>query len=148
MELKLVEQLLGNYFQGTSTIAEEKLLKAYFSSKDVAPHLAKYQSLFGYFETQKDIQFEQKLSLQPRKLNTVKWIGIAASFILLFGLSTFYFYPTQPKSVELGTFENPEEAYFETQKALIMVSEQVNLGMKSVSHLNEYEKTKKSIFKN
>ena len=148
MESNLVEQLVEKYFQGETSIAEEKLLKAYFSSNDVVPHLAKYQALFGYFETQKETQFEQKLILQPRKQFYVKWIGIAASFVVLFGLSTFYFYPTQPKSVELGTFENPEEAYFETQKALFMVSEQVNLGIKSVSHLNEYEKTKKSILKN
>lgn len=148
MELKLVEQLIEKYFQGETTIAEEKQLKVYFSSNDVAPQLAKYQVLFGYFETQKETQFEPKLTLQPRKQFSVKWIGIAASFVVLFGLSTFYFYPTKSENVELGTFKSPEEAYVETQKALFMVSEQVNLGMKSVSHLKEYEKTKKSIFKN
>ena len=147
MELKLVEQLIEKYFQGATTIAEEKQLKAYFSSNDVAPHLVKYQPLFGYFETQKETQFAQKLPLQPRKQNNVKWMGIAASFIILFGLATFYFYPSEPKDQDLGTFDNPEEAYVETQKALLMVSEQVNFGMKSVSHLKEYEKTKKTIFK-
>ena len=74
-------------------------------------------------------------------------MGIAASFVILFGLATFYFYPSEPKHEDLGTFDNPEEAYVETQKALLMVSEQVNFGMKSVSHLKEYEKTKKTIFK-
>ena len=59
MELKLVEQLLEKYFQGETTIAEEKQLKAYFSSNDVASHLAKYQSLFGYFETQKGTQLSK-----------------------------------------------------------------------------------------
>ena len=147
MELKLVEQLLEKYFQGASTIAEEKQLKAYFSSNDVAPHLAKYQSLFGYFETQKGTQFEQKLPLQPRKQNTVKWIGIAASFVVLFGLATFYFYPSEPKHEDLGNYDNPEEAFAATQKALLMVSEQVNIGMESVVYLEEYEKTKKTIFK-
>lgn len=147
MELKLVEQLLEKYFQGATTIAEEKLLKAYFSSNDVAPHLAKYQSLFGYFEIQKGTQFEQKLPLQPRKQNTVKWIGIAASFVVLFGLATFYFYPSEPKHEDLGTYDNPEEAFIATQKALLMVSEQVNVGMESVVYLEEYEKTKKTIFK-
>jgi hypothetical protein len=147
MELKLVEQLLEKYFQGDTTIAEEKQLKAYFSSNDVAPHLAKYQSLFGYFETQKGTQFEQKLPLQPRKQNTVKWIGIAASFVVLFGLATFYFYPSEPKKEDLGTYDNPEEAFAATQKALLMVSEQVNIGMESVVYLEEYEKTTKTIFK-
>ena len=147
MELKLVEQLLEKYFQGATTIAEEKQLKAYFSSNDVAPHLAKYQSLFGYFETQKGTQFEQKLPLQPRKQFSVKWIVIAASFVVLFGLATFYFYPSEPKHEDLGTYDNPEEAFIATQKALLMVSEQVNIGMESVAYLNEYEKTKKTIFK-
>ena len=147
MELKLVEQLLEKYFQGETTIAEEKQLKAYFSSNDVAPHLAKYQALFGYFETQKETQFEQKLPLQPRKQNNVKWIGIAASFVVLFGLATFYYYPSEPKQEDLGTYDNPEEAFIATQKALQMVSEQVNIGMESVVYLEEYEKTKKTIFK-
>ena len=147
MELKLVEQLLEKYFQGETTIAEEKQLKAYFSSNDVAPHLAKYQALFGYFETQKGTQFEQKLPLQSRKQNTVKWIGIAASFVVLFGLATFYFYPSEPKHEDLGTYDNPEEAFAATQEALLMVSEQVNIGMESVVYLEEYEKTKKTIFK-
>jgi hypothetical protein len=147
MELKLVEQLLENYFEGTTTIAEEKQLKAYFSSNDVAPHLAKYQTLFGYFEAQKGTQFEQKLPLQPRKQTTVKWMGIAASFVVLFGWATFYFSTPEPKQDDLGTYDNPEEAYAATQEALLMVAEQVNVGMQSVSHLNEYEKTKKSIFK-
>ena len=147
MELKLVEQLLEKYFQGATTIAEEKQLKAYFSSNDVAPHLAKYQTLFSYFEIQKGTQFEQKLPLQPRKQSTVKWIGIAASFVVLFGLATFYFYPSEPKYEDLGTYDNPEEAFAATQKALLMVSEQVNIGMESVVYLEEYEKTKKTIFK-
>ncbi len=148
MELKLVEQLIEKYFQGETTIAEEKQLKAYFSSNDVAPQLAKYQALFGYFETQIETQFEQKLILQPRKQFSVKWIGIAASFVVLFGLSTFYFNSSESKHEDLGTYDNPEEAFAATQKALLLVSEQVNLGMKSVFHLKEYEKTKKSIFKN
>lgn len=147
MELKLVEQLLEKYFQGETTIAEEKQLKAYFSSNDVASHLAKYQSLFGYFETQKEAQFEQKLPLQSRKQSNVKWIGIAASFVVLFGLATFYFYPSEPKHEDLGTYENPEEAFEATQKALLMVSEQVNIGKESVVYLEEYEKTTKTIFK-
>jgi hypothetical protein len=147
MELKLVEQLLEKYFQGATTIAEEKQLKAYFSSNDLAPHLVKYQSLFGYFEMQKGTQFEQKLPLLPRKQRIVKWIGIAASFVVLFGLATFYFYPSEPKQEDLGTFDNPEEAFAATHKALLMVSEQVNVGMESVVYLEEYEKTKKTIFK-
>ena len=147
MELKLVEQLLEKYFQGATTIVEEKKLKTYFSSSDVEPHLAKYKSLFSYIETQKEIQFEQNLPSQARKENTVKWVSIAACLVVLFGLTIIYLNPYEAKNEDLGTYDNPEEAFKATQKALQMVSEQVNIGMESVVYLEEYEKTKKTIFK-
>ena len=147
MELTLIEQLVEKYFEGATTIAEEKQLKTYFSSDGVAPHLVKYQSLFAYFQTEKATQFEQKLKVQTRKMKSVKWMGIAASFLVLFGLATFFLYPSQIKNTDLGTYDNPEEAMKATHKALLMVSEQVNIGMESAVYLEEYENTTKTIFK-
>ena len=43
--------------------------------------------------------------------------------------------------------DNPEEALKATHKALLMVSEQVNIGMESAVYLEEYENTTKIIFK-
>lgn len=147
MELKLVEQLLEKYGQGATTLAEEKQLKIYFSSKEVAPHLAKYQTLFGYFETQKELQFKPKRSLQPRKQSTVKWMGIAAGFVVLFGTATFCFYPFTPKHNDLGTFDTPEEAFLATQNTLLMISKEVNNGFETVAYLDEYNKSTRIIFK-
>jgi len=146
MESKQVEQLLEKYFEGQTSIAEEKQLKAYFSSEEVALHLVSYQSMFVNFQKQKEEQFTKALPLQPRKHNTVKWIGIAASFVVLFGVMQFYF-SEHSKEEDLGTFKNPEEAFVATQKALEMVSNNVNQGVESVAILKEYEKTKKTIFK-
>lgn len=85
--------------------------------------------------------------LQPNKRNFYKWIGITLSFVITLILVAFFFCPSQHKSDDLGTFDNPEEAFLATQKALLMVSEQVNFGMESVVYLEEYEKIKKIIFK-
>ena len=147
MELMLIEQLIEKYFEGTTTIAEEKQLKFYFSSDAIAPNLVKYKTLFGYFETEKSNEFKQKIALEPRKPQVSKWIGIAAALVLFFGLATFFFYPTESKSADLGTYDNPEEALKATHKALLMVSEQVNIGMESAVYLEEYENTTKIIFK-
>lgn len=147
MELPLIEQLLAKYFDGTTSIAEEKQLKAYFSSDAIAPHLEKYKSLFGYFESEKLNEFKHKIALQPRKSSIGKWIGIAAGLVLFFGLATFFFYPSEAKNSNLGTYDNPEEAFIATHKALLMVSEQVNIGMESAVYLEEYENTTKIIFK-
>lgn len=145
MELKQVEILLEKYFEGNTNIAEEKQLKAYFSSNQVAPHLKQYKTMFAYFQKQEETQFTKALPLQPRKQRNVKWIGIAAGFVFLFG--TAIFYVNQNSKHDLGTFDDPEEAFIATQKALELVSEQVNYGVNGVAVLQEYEETKSTIFK-
>ena len=53
----------------------------------------------------------------------------------------------QPESNDLGTYDDPEVAYKETQKALAKISESVNKGIGSMSYINEYEQSKNRIFK-
>src|SRR5690606_1907213 len=144
MELRQIEILLEKYFEGETSIQEERELKAYFSSSEVASHLEHYKPMFANFQKQKEVQFTKALPLQPRKQNYVKWIGVAASIAVLFS-TIFYF--NQNTSEDLGTFSSPEEAFLETQKALNMVSNEVNKGVKSMGVLNEYEQTKRTIFK-
>lgn len=51
MDYKYIDQLLNRYFDGTTTIAEERILKAFFSQDDVPAHLNRYAQLFQYEET-------------------------------------------------------------------------------------------------
>ncbi|GIZ07672.1 hypothetical protein FUMI01_03990 [Flavobacterium sp. UMI-01] len=46
----------------------------------------------------------------------------------------------------LGTLNSPEKAFQETQKALALISLQLNHGMKSVRYLQEDEMTTAQIF--
>jgi hypothetical protein len=46
METKKVKQLLQRYFNGESTLAEERLLEKYFQSGDVADELKEYTGFF------------------------------------------------------------------------------------------------------
>lgn len=146
MELAQIEQLLHKYLEGNTSIAEERELKGYFSSNNVALHLQPYQSMFGYFKKQEEIQFTKTLPLQPRKRNVVKWTGVAASFVVLFGTALFYI-NSNGTNENLGTYDDPEVAFIETQKALEMLSENVNYGVEGVVLLNEYDQSKKTIFK-
>lgn len=146
MEFNSMDKLIEKYFSGETSIAEEKELKNYFSQPDVAPHLEQYRAMFGYFGQAKDEQFTKTVPLKPRKRSYVAWISVAASIALLFGLIT-YLNPKQQDQQDLGTFDNPETAYMETQKALEMVSENVNIGVKGMGYMKEYEKTTKTIFK-
>lgn len=145
MELKAVEIAIEKYLEGTSSIQEEKQLKAYFSSNEIAPHLVQYKPLFSYFEYQKSEQFTKALPLQTQKQSYVKWIGVAAAVAVLLG--TMHYFYSEESNTDLGTYTDPEEAFVETQKVLEMLSEEVNQGVESVAILKEYDKTTKTIFK-
>jgi hypothetical protein len=151
MELNRIENILEKYFQGETTIAEEKELKDYFSSPDVAQHLEQYKPMFGYFSQVKEQKSTQEIPLQTKKRN-VAWLSIAASVVVLLGIGTFMYVsekntPPVVAQTELGTYDNPEEALAATQKALAMLSNNVNVGIESVQYIQEFEQSKNKIFK-
>ncbi|OIV44069.1 hypothetical protein [Flavobacterium johnsoniae] len=154
MELDKIENILEKYFQGETTIAEENQLKEYFSSSDVAQHLEQYKPFFGYFSQVKQQKSTQELSFsEPRKKKrNAAWLSIAASVVVLLGIGTYYFAseksaaPAVAQS-ELGTYDDPEEALAATQKALALLSNNVNVGIESVQYIKEYEQSKNKIFK-
>jgi hypothetical protein len=82
----------------------------------------------------------------------VAWLSIAASAVVLLGIGT-YFYTSEKNATpvtaqsELGTYDDPEEALAATQKALALLSNNVNVGIESVQYIKEYEQSKNKIFK-
>jgi uncharacterized protein (DUF427 family) len=77
------------------------------------------------------------------------WLSIAASIVVLFGMIAFFMINTNEPVTqnELGTYETPEEAFRETQKALALLSSNVNIGIESVKYVQEYDNSKNLIFK-
>jgi hypothetical protein len=146
MELDRIEILLEKYFEGETSIAEENELKAYFSSADVAQHLEHYKAMFGYFSSAIEQKFEQQLPLKSKKVQ-VAWLSVAASVVILLGMFTFYNRNIN-QSEDLGTYNDPEKAFEETQKALNLLSKNVNVGIESMQYVNEYQESKNLIFKN
>lgn len=152
MELNKIEDILEKYFQGETSIAEENQLKEYFSSPNVAQHLEQYKPMFGYFSQAKEQKSTYEIPLQSKKRN-VAWLSIAASAVVLLGIGTYFLMSEQKEATavasqtELGTYDNPEEALKATQKALALLSNNVNVGIESVQYINEFEQSKNKIFK-
>lgn len=147
MELHKIETLLEKYFEGETSIAEEKELQNYFSSPDVAQHLEQYKPMFGYYSVAREQQFEQNVPLQSKKRKRLAWLSVAASVVVLIGAGTFaYLNYGHPQNHDLGTYDSPEEAFRETQKALAMLSGHVNTGVEGVRYLEEYESAKERVF--
>ncbi|WET01420.1 hypothetical protein [Flavobacterium sp. YJ01] len=152
MEPNKIEDILEKYFQGETSIAEENQLKEYFSSPNVAQHLEQYKPMFGYFSQAKEQKSTYEIPLQSKKRN-VAWLSIAASAVVLLGIGTYFFVSEQKDTTavasqtELGTYQDPEEALKATQKALALLSNNVNVGIESVQYIKEYEQSKNKVFK-
>lgn len=153
MELYKIEELLEKYFQGETSIAEEKELTNYFSSLNVAQHLEQYKPMFGYFSLAKE-QINPKelpeLPTQKEAISKPVWWSLAASLAILLGIGMYVYTNNETKtsiaSNELGTYDTPEEAFRETQKALALLSGHVNTGIESVQVIQEYNESKGKVF--
>jgi hypothetical protein len=148
MALDKIEQLLEKYFEAETSIVEEKELKDYFASSGVAQHLEQYKPIFGYAVQAKQEQFTATIPLKTKTRKSVVWLSVAASVAVLLGVGLVALnQDSQPKAQDLGTIDNPEVAFRETQKALAMISESVNKGIGSMGYINEFEQSKNKIFK-
>ena len=156
MELNKIELLIEKYFQGETSIVEENELRTYFSSLNVAQHLEQYKPLFGYLSLAADQKFAPEIALHPKqdfqnefKRRKVAWLSIAASVVVLMGIGTYVYYNYEdPNSKQdLGTYDDPEVAFRQTQKALALLSNHVNVGIESVKYIEEYQESKELIFK-
>ena len=145
MELDNIEQLLEKYFEATTTVAEEKILNAYFSQDDVAPHLEEYKPMFNYFINAKNERFTKPVPLKTeRKKNFLKWISVAAVAILIVGIYFNNYNKPSNSLDEMYTQAELESA----QKALTLLSDNFNLGTQKASYLGEFEKNTKKFLIN
>lgn len=154
-----IEVLLERFFEGNTSLREEKVLRDFFNGQSVPDHLKLYQPLFTYFkeEVLEDIQdhdFEQKLTSLitelpfdapvVRKLSARRSFmfisSIAAGILLLIGL--FFTIKNDVFKGKLTQTEQsaPEIAYAEASEALMMVSGNLNQGLKHVERLKMVDK--------
>ncbi len=83
MELDKIKKLLEKYVEGETTLGEERLLKNYFSSGNVAPDLQKYRPMFEAFQVRETDMLKSKLRFKKRNYH-INWLTIAASLLLFF----------------------------------------------------------------
>ena len=138
MELSSIERLLEKYLNAETTIAEENILKKYFTSTHVAPHLEEYQSLFSYFTISKKEELTKPIQLKSQKMNW-KWLSIAASVVLLISVYTGYDDYQEQKEAE--------KVYAQTVGHLQFLAQNLNKGNVAIAQLQHFEDTKNKIFK-
>lgn len=143
MELDRIEKLLDKYFEATTTVAEEEILRDYFKGGDVPLHLRQYAPMFQYFSEAKEERFTKQVPLKPRKRYT-EWASIAAVAVLIFGL---YFGSMYQERQDREKAE-AEYAYQETKKALSLLAANLERGTEKMAYLNEFQQAKEKIYNN
>ena len=149
-----IEKLLERYYNAETSEQEEQMLKDFFFNEDVPPYLQAEKAMFLQLQAsdvpegleerlaQQIDQWglsEQKVQKKPRVFR-LQWIGsIAASLLLLIGMSWYMYEPPRK-----DTCATPEEAYAHAEKALILFSEALNKGLRPIEAM---EKTNQSIRK-
>ncbi|GHT21533.1 hypothetical protein FACS189430_01740 [Bacteroidia bacterium] len=77
-----VKNLLEKYFEGATSTGEERELKAYFASGQVADSLTAYIPLFAFFAEEKRVTPPVRKTKTIRRLRWLAAVGIAASIAL------------------------------------------------------------------
>ncbi|HFS67386.1 MAG TPA: hypothetical protein ENK67_04155 [Flavobacteriia bacterium] len=144
MAFNNIEKILDKYFDGETSQKEEIILKEYFAKSDIPAHLEPYQAMFAYFAQNKKEIAPQNLQVKPIKSTWFgSWVANAAVVLLLFAIG----YSLYPKRISEAEKKEAQIAFLETQKALQLISQNLNKGNKAVDYLNEFEISKKKVFK-
>lgn len=149
MELTKIEALLKKYEEGTTTLAEEEQLRAYFAAQNVRGHLQGYKALFSFTSEAKNITYSgNQVSPSNRRKKQYSVAGLAASILLIISLVTYFNYNKSSLSTnELGTVQNPKEAYFQAKQTLNMISNVLNNGKEDLVYIKEFNNTKNKFIK-
>ena len=142
MESTRIERLLDAYFEGNTTLEEEATLRDYFTSQEVADHLAPYAPMFiGFVQAQQEVSTSEVTLPQSGFKMKSWWYSIAATFLVAVTVGGIVF--SNP-----GLSDEEQEALAalkETREAMMMLSSNLNKGTENVAFLNEFAKGSSNI---
>ncbi len=144
MELANIKILLDAYFEGTTSLEEEKTLQDYFNNETVADDLVQYQPIFVGLKNARAERTNRAFKLPESKPKTFKawWYSAAAMLVVAFGVGSFYFsqpHYTQEEKEALAAFEK-------SKNAMMLLSENLNKGAEQLTFVKQFAITKDKIF--
>jgi hypothetical protein len=163
MDKKRIEKLIEKFYDGNTTIGEERLLENFFSQRDIPASMKAERDIFTFYTSSRnedlpDDRLKQKIiqaikseggDLSGNRRRMILMVSsIAASILILIGSFFLFIFPSGPGlafSRYKDTFDNPELAYIETQKTLLYVSEILNDGTRELNKLSKFEKGTKEL---
>ncbi len=82
--MKDIDKIIDKYFEGETSLTEEKILEKYFQQASIEEKHQIYKPMFNFFSNErKETKPEEKKKIKP----LYAWIGVVASIILLISIS-------------------------------------------------------------
>lgn len=142
--------LLTEYYDGNTSVGEERQLAEFFAAGDVPADMMADRVLFMRMHAEPDIPegLEERLAAAidrvaigetavARNIGIVRWLrwsGIAASVAVAFAAGYSAFGSRGGVAADpMDTCQSPEEAYVYAQAALVRVSECLNKGVEEAA---------------
>lgn len=143
-----VDDLIEKYWNAETSIEEEKELKARLAESDDEAH-EELKGLLSHFETEAkvalDASFDEQILAMIEEKSEAKVVSFNTYFkryasmaaaVLVMAISTVMFVQNQQTYTSEDTFDTPEEAYAALKEQLMMVSNLMNKGNKTVNELS------------
>jgi len=150
MDSKHIESLLEKYWKAETSLEEEKALRDYFHNSIVPEQLNETAQLFRYFENEKsktlnenfgDVVTKRVQQRHDGKIVQMNWfrfarvaagIAVMVAAVYLIGREVR---SSSPKQIA-DTESDPQLAFEETKKALMMISKNFNKAQREASKIN------------
>lgn len=152
-----IDELVKKYWACETTLEEEEQLRQYFAGNNIPEHLRETASLFQYFRDQQQLttgHVEHTVvapaSAAPKgrlRSLVITSLRIAAGVAVL--LTAVYVVRTElhqddPVAME-DTYEDPQQAFEETKKALLMISKGFGRAEQQTRKINLFNEAQEKI---
>ncbi len=155
-----VRKMLDRFYQGETSLDEEKLLMDYFSSTKVPEELIPDKDLFLSFGPETEtisvpadlnkkiiaaIDRVERKEVKTHRISIFSLSGLAAGLLIMIAVYLFYVRDDTQELIAstqiTDTYDDPLEAYEEAKRTLAYVSSKLNSGTSELKHVQQVTKS-------
>lgn len=162
MEYNKIRELLEKYWEGETSLEDEEMLRSFYAvdHNDLPADLLEAQPLFRYFREEANLELPALPAMETviAQLSPVikqkpwdHWMKYAAIFLIAIGLGyAGRQYQEKQHRIDVilaqkDTYEDPQQAFAATQKALRLLARNLNKGTSQVQKLSYFNEATEKI---
>ena len=130
-----IDKLLEKYWNGETSLEEERVIKAHFKSN---PALTSEGHYFRYLANEKQVKYEGSKGINKKRA----WLSAAAAITVGLITAVLVF---NDANKDPFAIEDPEKAFEATKNALMMISGELKEGKEHTLELSKFNKAQEEL---